>query len=162
MRNYALQMTKSQKTMSCSKYLEAFCFLSQGLHPSTSIGCGSSGSGSAIGGPVSSRPGSASIYIPVNALQNLRASMPALATSASVTSLPSVSRSTASLSIAAGKSPGQSFLSSVISSKPFAGLTSGLAPPSSFPGLANSILWTFQDQYVFNQCTIKDCCINCS
>lgn len=82
---------------------------------------------------MSSRPGSASIYIPVNALQNLRASMPALATSASVTSLPSVSRSTASLSIAAGKSPGQSFLSSVISSKPFAGLTSGLAPPSSFP-----------------------------
>ena len=162
---YALQMTRSQKTMSCSKYLEAFCFLSQGLHPSTSIGCGSSGSGSAIGGPVSSRPGSASIYIPVNALQNLRASMPALATSASVTSLPSVSRSTASLSIAAGKSPGQSFLSSVISSKPFAGLTSGLAPPSSFPGLANSILSTFQDQckkYVFNQCTIKDCCINCS
>ena len=126
--------------MSCLKNLEAFCFLSQGLHPSTSIGCGS---GSAIGGPVSSRPGSASIYIPVNALQNLRASMPALATSASVTSLPSVSRSTASLSIAAGKSPGQSFLSSVISSKPFAGLTSGLAPPSSFPGMVtnNSILF---------------------
>ena len=129
--------------MSCLKYLEAFCFLSQGLHPSTSIGCGSSGSGSAIGGPVSSRPGSASIYIPVNALQNLRASMPALATSASVTSLPSVSRSTASLSIAAGKSPGQSFLSSVISSKPFAGLTSGLAPPSSFPGLVTNNLILF-------------------
>ena len=82
---------------------------------------------------------SASIYIPVNALQNLRASMPTLATSASVTSLPSVSRSTASLSL--GKSPGQSFLSSVISSKPFAGLN--LAPPSVVgPGTSPSKIIT--------------------
>ena len=76
---------------------------------------------------------SSSIYIPVNALQNLRASMPTLATSVGVSqSMPCVSRSTSSL----GKSPGQSFLSSVIS-KPFAGLAGSLSGSSS--GIGHSV-----------------------
>ena len=76
---------------------------------------------------------SSSIYIPVNALQNLRASMPTLATSIGVSqSMPCVSRSTSSL----GKSPGQSFLSSVIS-KPFAGLAGSLSGSSS--GIGHSV-----------------------
>ena len=77
---------------------------------------------------------SSSIYIPVNALQNLRASMPTLAASACVSqSMPSVSRSTSSL----GKTPGQSFLSSVIFSKPFSGLAGSLSGSSS--GIGHSL-----------------------
>ena len=82
---------------------------------------------------------SSSIYIPVNALQNLRASMPTLATSVGVSqSMPCVSRSTSSLgwTSALGKSPGQSFLSSVIS-KPFAGLAGSLSGSSS--GIGHSV-----------------------
>ena len=70
------------------------------------------------------------IYIPVDALQNLRASMPALATCAAASSTNSVSRSTNSL----GKSPGQSFLSSVISLRPFAGGGGTSAPASTSGG----------------------------
>lgn len=54
--------------------------------------------------------------------------MPTLATSLCMaSSMPSVSRSTSSL----GKSPGQSFLSSVISSKPFFGLAGSFSGSSS-------------------------------
>ena len=101
-------------------YLESWYRAQKGLHHSTGITAAKSG------GQMSST----SIYIPVNALQNLRASMPTLATSASVTSVPSVSRSTSSL----GKSPGQSFLSSVISAKPFVGLAGSLGGSSSAIG----------------------------
>ena len=52
--------------------------------------------------------------------------MPALATCAAASSTNSVSRSTNSL----GKSPGQSFLSSVISLRPFAGGSGGSSAPT--------------------------------
>ena len=96
------------------------------LHPSSAGGMTATRSGPMLSS-------SSSIYIPVNALQNLRASMPTLATSVGVSqSMPCVSRSTSSL----GKSPGQSFLSSVIS-KPFAGLTGSLSGSSS--GIGHSV-----------------------
>ena len=103
-----------------------------GLHPTTSGGMATTGSGPMLSS-------SSSIYIPVNALQNLRASMPTLATSVGVSqSMPCVSRSTSSLgwTSALGKSPGQSFLSSVIS-KPFAGLAGSLSGSSS--GIGHSV-----------------------
>ena len=97
-----------------------------GLHPTSAGGMTTTRSGPMLSS-------SSSIYIPVNALQNLRASMPTLATSVGVSqSMPCVSRSTSSL----GKSPGQSFLSSVIS-KPFAGLAGSLSGSSS--GIGHSV-----------------------
>ena len=78
----------------------------------------SGSAGANAGGPSSpTQQQQQTIYIPVDALQNLRASMPALATCAAASSTNTLSRSTNSL----GKSPGQSFLSSVISLRPFAG-----------------------------------------
>ena len=97
-----------------------------GPHPSSAGGMTATRSGPMLSS-------SSSIYIPVNALQNLRASMPTLATSVGVSqSMPCVSRSTSSL----GKSPAQSFLSSVIS-KPFAGLAGSLSGSSS--GIGHSM-----------------------
>ncbi len=102
-------------------YLESWYRAQKGLVATASSSAGgTSASGSASVSnlmPAISQP---SIYIPVDALQNLRASMPTLVTSAAVTSTNSVSRSTNSL----GKSPGQSFLSSVISLRPFAAAAS--------------------------------------
>ena len=101
-------------------------FYFSGLHPTSAGGMAITRSGPMLSS-------SSSIYIPVNALQNLRASMPTLATSVGVSqSMPCVSRSTSSL----GKSPGQSFLSSVIS-KPFAGLAGSLSGSSS--GIGHSV-----------------------
>ena len=77
------------------------------------------------------------IYIPVDALQNLRASMPALVTCAASSSTNSVSRSTNSL----GKSPGQSFLSSVISLRPFGQGSSGGPTPAPGPRIMPKKLW---------------------
>ena len=107
-------------------YLESWYCAQKGLvspasASSTKSAIATSGVGSGPGGGttthhstiVASQP---SIYIPVDALQNLRASMPTLVTCAAASSTSSVSRSTNSL----GKSPGQSFLSSVISLRPFA------------------------------------------
>ena len=103
-------------------YLESWYCAQKGLvSPSSSVKSATSGGHSVV----TSQP---SIYIPVDALQNLRASMPALVTCAAASSTSSVSRSTNSL----GKSPGQSFLSSVISLRPFATQSSGsstLGPP---------------------------------
>ncbi len=77
--------------------------------------------------------GGGGLFIPVSALQNLRASMPSLTSAASTTS--NVSRSTSSL----GKS--QSFLSSVIS-KPFSGLgTLGASAGGSTGRMLTKKLW---------------------
>ena len=108
-------------------YLESWYCAQKGLQsPASSTKSATSGAGGQSA--VTSQP---SIYIPVDALQNLRASMPALVTCAAASSTSSVSRSTNSL----GKSPGQSFFSSVISMRPFAGGSgsqsgSSLGPPS--------------------------------
>lgn len=103
-------------------YLDSWYRAQKGLvspsATSSSRGTGASGSASQN-----------TIYIPVDALQNLRASMPALVTCAAASSTNSVSRSTNSL----GKSPGQSFLSSVISLRPFAGAASGTSAPNVNP-----------------------------
>jgi hypothetical protein len=97
-------------------YLETWYRAQKGL-----ISPVTSATSSSRNGPVGSASSQPSIYIPVDALQNLRASMPTLVTCAATTSTSSVSRSTNSLM---GKSPGQSFLSSVISLRPFAGAAS--------------------------------------
>lgn len=111
-------------------YLESWYRAQKGLAPATSGAQGlSSGSRQSVVGT------QASIYIPVDALQNLRASMPTLATSAAATSVSSVSRSTTSL----GKSPGQSFLSSVISLRPFAG--GGVTGAGSTGRIMSKKLW---------------------
>ena len=96
-------------------YLDSWYRAQKGLVSPTASNSSKGGTGA--GG---SAVGQSTIYIPVDALQNLRASMPALVTCAAASSTNSVSRSTNSL----GKSPGQSFLSSVISLKPFGGAPS--------------------------------------
>ena len=121
-------------------YLESWYCAQKGLvspASSTKSAATSAGGHAGPGGthsqivPPASQP---SIYIPVDALQNLRASMPTLVTCAAASSTSSVSRSTNSL----GKSPGQSFLSSVISLRPFATQSSAgsssLGPPGSSGG----------------------------
>ncbi len=107
-------------------YLDSWYRAQKGLMSSSSTSMSSRGG---TAGPGSNTTSGTSIYIPVDALQNLRASMPALVTCAAASSTNSVSRSTNSL----GKSPGQSFLSSVISMRPFA---SASASNVSAPGLA--------------------------
>ena len=130
-------------------YLESWYCAQKGLvspasASSTKSAIATSGVGSGPGGGttthhstiVASQP---SIYIPVDALQNLRASMPTLVTCAAASSTSSVSRSTNSL----GKSPGQSFLSSVISLRPFATQSStgssSLGVPQSGGGGSSSM-----------------------
>ena len=95
-------------------YLDSWYRAQRGLgSPLRGSSAGASVQGSSASGPAQNQ----TIYIPVDALQNLRASMPTLATCAATSSTNTLSRSTNSL----GKSPGQSFLSSVISLRPFAG-----------------------------------------
>ena len=118
-------------------YLDSWYRAQKGLvSPTASNSSGKTG-GTGPGGNNATGVGQSTIYIPVDALQNLRASMPALVTCAAASSTNSVSRSTNSL----GKSPGQSFLSSVISMKPFAGSSGGTPGASSGPRLMPKKLW---------------------
>ena len=99
-------------------YLDSWYRAQRGLgSPLRSGSCSASAGGPASPETQAQQQAQQTIYIPVDALQNLRASMPALATCAAASSTNTLSRSTNSL----GKSPGQSFLSSVISLRPFAG-----------------------------------------
>ena len=118
-------------------YLDSWYRAQKGLvSPTASNSSGKTG-GTGPGSNNATGVGQSTIYIPVDALQNLRASMPALVTCAAASSTNSVSRSTNSL----GKSPGQSFLSSVISMKPFAGSSGGTPGASSGPRLMPKKLW---------------------
>ena len=114
-------------------YLESWYCAQKGLVSPTSSTKSATTCSGGPGGTHSIVASQPSIYIPVDALQNLRASMPTLVTCAAASSTSSVSRSTNSL----GKSPGQSFLSSVISLRPFATQSSAgsssLGPPGG-PG----------------------------